>query len=575
MPRKKGYGSVRRKFYGNKFTKQNKEPVSCSSESTENVSVPSSASKRKLSYLKEETSANPHSEICEHNNSGFILIELSRLSDLVKSFVRCKFCNSDNSIEIFENTSGRKGLASKIVFMCSVCASESSGYSSGLNNKRCYNINTRLVYAMRCIGKGFQAAETFCAIMDLPPPPRFDRHNKLLGGSLKEVSSISMQNAAKEAIELNDGNVNIPASFDGSWQKRGHTSLNGIVSAMSVDSGKVIDIECMTKFCSSCKTGNNHVCVINFSGFSGGMESQGVLEIFNRSWQNYGVRYTRYLGDGDSKSFNTVCAAQPYGKDVTIDKLECVGHVQKRMGSRLRKLKKDQKGKILPDGKNLAGRGRLTDKEIDLLQNYYGLAIRRNQGNVEAMKKAVLASLFHKASTDDEPNHYLCPSGIDSWCGYQRAEAQDKSYKHKNSLPYEVIEAIKPIYNDLSNRRLLEKCLHGKTQNVNECFNRCIWDRLPKTTFVGLNTLKTGVMDAVICFNEGAASRIKVFELLGMTAGDNMKNGLTAIDKRRVADAERMFTQSSKEARISKRNKKRKLEDSEALTQHEYEAGGF
>lgn len=58
-------------------------------------------------------------------------------------------------------------------------------------------------------------------------------------------------------------------------------------------------------------------------------------------------------------------------------KKECKGHVQKRVGSRLRKLKLKYKGKLLADGKPITGPGRLTDRVIDTLQNYYGLAICR------------------------------------------------------------------------------------------------------------------------------------------------------------------------------------------------------
>lgn len=55
----------------------------------------------------------------------------------------------------------------------------------------------------------------------------------------------------------------------------------------------------------------------------------------------------------------------PYGPGVEIKKLECVGHVQKRMGTRVRKLVKENKGTKLSDGKFVHGRGRLTDGEID------------------------------------------------------------------------------------------------------------------------------------------------------------------------------------------------------------------
>ena len=46
----------------------------------------------------------------------------------------------------------------------------------------------------------------------------------------------------------------------------------------------------------------------------------------------------------DSKSFNAVknVCEEEYG--VVVEKKECVGHVQKRLGTALRKLKKEKKG---------------------------------------------------------------------------------------------------------------------------------------------------------------------------------------------------------------------------------------
>ena len=52
-----------------------------------------------------------------------------------------------------------------------------------------------------------------------------------------------------------------------------------------------------------------------------------------------------------------------------------------------RKAKKEKKG--------LGGKGRCTDAMIDKIQNYYGIAIRTNSGNLGAMKKATHATLFH------------------------------------------------------------------------------------------------------------------------------------------------------------------------------------
>lgn len=57
-----------------------------------------------------------------------------------------------------------------------------------------------------------------------------------------------MRNAASEAIAINDVSNDIAAALDGTWQKRGHTSMNGVVRVTLFDSGKVLDHECLSKF---------------------------------------------------------------------------------------------------------------------------------------------------------------------------------------------------------------------------------------------------------------------------------------------------------------------------------------
>lgn len=64
------------------------------------------------------------------------------------------------------------------------------------------------------------------------------------------------------------------------------------------------------------------------------------------------MRYTRYLGEGDSKGHQTVNEAKPYGDDIQMT--------------------------------------------TNLFQTYYGLAIRRGVKSVEEMKRNIWATYFHK-----------------------------------------------------------------------------------------------------------------------------------------------------------------------------------
>ena len=52
---------------------------------------------------------------------------------------------------------------------------------------------------------------------------------------------------------------------------------------------------------------------------------------------------------------------------------------------------KEMKGKKLSDGKMFSGKGRLTDKVINVLQNCYGTAIKQNKATI----------LFHFSENPD------------------------------------------------------------------------------------------------------------------------------------------------------------------------------
>jgi len=70
------------------------------------------------------------------------------------------------------------------------------------------------------------------------------------------------------------------------------------------------------------------------------MEINSIVKMFLRSINRYSVKYLTYIGDGDSKTFGGILKAEPYGKEHPVIKKECVGHVEKRIGTRLRNAKK-------------------------------------------------------------------------------------------------------------------------------------------------------------------------------------------------------------------------------------------
>lgn len=104
---------------------------------------------------------------------------------------------------------------------------------------------------------------------------------------------------------------------------------------------------------------------------------------------------------------------------------------------------------------------------MDSLQNYYGKAIGENVRDVEKMSEAVWAIYYHTISTDEKPQHSYCPKGKESWCNYNQevAKAKELEFRHKRPLPMDVTEAIYPVFKDLADPKLLERCLLGATKS--------------------------------------------------------------------------------------------------------------
>jgi len=219
------------------------------------------------------------------------------------------------------------------------------------------------------------------------------------------------------------------------------------------------------------------------------------------------------------------------------------GHVQKRLGTRLRNLKKEVK--------NLGGRGKLTGKLIDELSMYYGLAIRRNTDSVENMRKEIYATLYHKISTDEKPQHDRCPVGADSWCSWQKAKASHtlEIYTHKPAMPMHVFDAVQKIYEDLTREDLLSRCLGGFTQNANESLNAVVWSIAPKAISSGKSVVDIATNIAIITYNCGFGGLLDVMSTLQLKINSELYNFCMEVDQRRVKAANRSASNHRKSAR--------------------------
>lgn len=546
MPKARSRRPKKRSFYGNRFKCMTDEIAPLSSDSTSKL-------KNNESLLISAT----RNDNCESEIKGVRLIDMQILISVL-TVLCCPQCLLP---ELILAEDSKFGFCSNMTLSCKNC-SFSKGFATTQKIKNVNKINRLFVLGMRLIGKGFSAAKKFCAIISLPciSKSSYRQQEKQLHKSALICAKQNMIAAANEIKKLKniagEKLTGCGVSVDGTWQRRGYSSLNGCVSVLSVDTGKILDVEIMSQYCRICSNARYfpteyHTCS-NHSGSAGGMEVVGVYRIFERSEIFYQLKYVEYYGDGDSKGFEVV--KDMYGENSVV-KLECIGHVQKRVGSRLRKLKKSKKG--------LGGKNKLTDKFIDKLQNYYGIAIRSNVGNLMNMQSACIAAFFHCCSGKLNQMHGQCPVGANSWCKFRRAEFSGSTLNEKSKgLPLTVINAIKKTYMDLCNQELLQRCLHGRTQNANESFNGLLWNIIPKETFVELSTLQLGINLAVILFNSGYAGLIPLFKELGLEISKEVLSSFWNIDKSRIADCKRHSMKSAKLAR-------KKIEQFERINQLE------
>ena len=151
----------------------------------------------------------------------------------------------------------------------------------------------------------------YTTFMDMSKPMTQNNYDKIVK-KFCDVTEIVAKDTMSDAIQEirekssipQDKTMDMSISQDGSWQRRGYSSLNGCITAIAMDNGKVVDMEPMSKYCRGCNGMEetrlkdpmkysewkvHHVCNFNYKGSAGGMEQEGARRIFNRSIDKHNV----------------------------------------------------------------------------------------------------------------------------------------------------------------------------------------------------------------------------------------------------------------------------------------------
>ena len=193
-----------------------------------------------------------------------------RLQNSLEELVLCRFCGGD--VTIMENTAAKQGLGSTWIVKCASedCPSQSTTTPFHTTERgKGFDINRAFALGMRTIGRGHAAASKICSFLGLKPVNKsswFD-HAQKIEEEAKDLLEMELNNAAKGVKELKlsmgeltctpqelqDHVVDAGITIDGSWSSRGWSATDAVVAAISVDTGKVLNVIHMNSLCPECK----------------------------------------------------------------------------------------------------------------------------------------------------------------------------------------------------------------------------------------------------------------------------------------------------------------------------------
>ena len=503
-----------------------------------------SASRRKLLHISTEQESDSDEDFEDNVTSkepqGYRIVSMNSLQAAT-----CTLRSSCHKVPVkLMELKEIYGMGSVLLFECSFCKTCTYFTTSDVRRERLaeikktgatrpqdhFDINRRAVLASLKTGIGFSGMQTMSSVMMFPLSANRDTwvsHSKKILPIAKNYIRRTLD-AAREQLretilncneQVYDRNipVEVGVSYDGTWSKRGFTANYGFGFIISVDTGKVLDYEFLSKVCPTCdknknaseewKINHKPFCERNHHASSKAMEMVAASKIWRRS-SAYDMNYKSMICDGDSSAYNEIwktygsCEScekfmfldnteiekvkmtaaykdwvETHNNDTTdcdrVLKLDCIGHVQKRLGkyliawkqrngvkpwsksraasatsNKVTENKRDandvKSGKELTHGKDrnkekaekCTGCTRshtLTMDAVKKLQLYYGKALRRHcisyssseeekEKALEKMKRAVLAILWHSCMLiNEEERHKYCPDKSDqyNWCDYK------------------------------------------------------------------------------------------------------------------------------------------------------------
>ena len=187
---------------------------------------------------------------------------------------------------------------------------------------------------------------------------------------------------AEQRGDYNEGIPSVTDIVDGGWSKCSHKHSYNAKSGVGIigkETRKLLHIGVRNKYCTACALSiaeDKHTCYKNWNKSSSEMETDIILQGCLGAERIHGVRYTHFLGDGDSSVHSTLIQNVPWG--YAVKKLECANHTCKCYRGKLEKL--------VQENPTYKGKGRLTHKMREKLVSSARCATRMRSKETDRHK---------------------------------------------------------------------------------------------------------------------------------------------------------------------------------------------
>ena len=205
------------------------------------------------------------------------------------------------------------------------------------------------------------------------------------------------------------------------------------------------------------------------------MESDILVEGFSKSVSLHGLKYTKFIGDGDSNVYKKILDCRPYS-DVTVEKIECKNHLLRNMCNKLKEIVRNSKCGPVSLRKLIGNR-------IMRLRIAVCMAVRHRkkedgksqQEKIADVRQDLLNAPYHVFGQHSKCAKYFCkstkketnfvPPLIEAGLFNKIMEIMNKFADHSKSLLYDISSNNVEEFNSI-----IAKFIGGK--RINYCLKK-------------------------------------------------------------------------------------------------------